>query len=135
MFSRYNNVGEEYLEQNIAEDVPKGNEGTETVKYYMLHHAVVGEDKATTKLRVVFDALSHEDGWPSLNDCLLTGPSLNPDLLSFLRFFTHKIAFLADLKQAFLQIPAWEENEQLRILWMTSGVWGDTHLCFMLQST
>lgn len=43
--------------------------------YYLSHHAVVGEDKVTTKLRVVFDALSHAHGSPSQNDCLLTGPN------------------------------------------------------------
>lgn len=53
----------------------------ETVKYYVPHHAVLCKDKVTTKLRVVFDASSHVEGCPSHNECLVTGPNLNPNLL------------------------------------------------------
>lgn len=55
-------VVEDYLKQGMAEDVPKdytSPPGSET--YYLPHHAVVREDKVMTKLRVVFDALSHEE--------------------------------------------------------------------------
>lgn len=73
--------------------------------YYLPHHAVMREDKVTTKLRVMFDASSHEEGSPSLNDCLLTGPNLNPDLMSVLiKFRLHEVAYMADIKKAFLQI-------------------------------
>lgn len=87
----------------------------------MPHHAVIREDKATTKLRVVFDASSHKDGCPSLNDCLLAGPNLNPDLLTILvKFRLHPIAFMADITKAFLQISvADKDRDALRFLWLT----------------
>lgn len=85
LYHRYNEVVNDYLEQGIIEDVMEDGSSPNAVKYYMPHHAVLREDKVTTKLRVVFDASSHDTGFPSLNDCLLTGPNLNPDLLSILR--------------------------------------------------
>lgn len=92
------------------------SEQTEAVKYYLPHHAVVREDKATTKLRVLFDASSHEEGCPSLNDCLLTGPNLNPHLLDVLiKFRLHKIAFTADITKVFLQIAL---ADAVRFLWL-----------------
>lgn len=122
LYSRYNEVVEDYLQQNIAEeDVPKDNANAGNVKYYLPHHAVLREDKVTTKLRVVFDASSHEEGCPSLNDCLLTGPNLNPDILSILiRFRKHEIAFMADIKKAFRQISLAErDRDAVRFLWLS----------------
>lgn len=72
LFNRYNGVIQDYLQQGICEDVPDTGHtaATEnsTVKYYLPHHAVIREDKVSTRLRVVFNASSHEDGCPSLND-------------------------------------------------------------------
>ena len=152
-YSRYNEVVEDYLQQNIAEEVPR-DATTDNVKYYLPHHAVLREDKVTTKLRVVFDASSHEEGSPSLNDCLLTGPNLNPDLLSVLiKFRQHEIAYMADIKKAFLQIsivekdrdavrflwlsgpPTGEEDGELRVLRMTRVVFGASPSPFLLAAT
>ncbi len=116
---------EDHLQQGICEDIPesKHTEGTENsnAKYYLPHHSVIREDKATTKLRVVFNASSHEDGSPSLNDCLLTRPNLNPDLLTILvRFRLHPVAFMADITKAFPQISiADKDRDVLRFLWLT----------------
>lgn len=114
-YSRYNDVVGDYLNQGMAGDVPRDNTslpGSET--YYLPHHAVLREDKVTTKLRVVFDASSHEDGSPSLNDCLLTGPNLNPDLMSVLiKFRLHEVAYMADIKKAFLQTSLSERDRML----------------------
>ena len=41
--------------------------------HYLPYHAVVRQDKSTTKLRIVYDASAKADG-PSLNECLYTGP-------------------------------------------------------------
>ncbi len=94
-------------------------EQASTVKYYMPHHPVIRDDKQTTKLRIVFDVSSHEEGSPSLNDCLLIGPNLNPDLLHVLiKFRLHKVAFTADIAKAFLQIGLKERDRDIvRFLW------------------
>lgn len=111
LYHRYNEVVNDYLEQGIVKDVVEGRSSPNSVKYYMPHHIVLREDKVTTKLRDVFDSSSHDIGSPSLNDCLLTGPNLNPDLLSILiKFRLNEIAFTADIKKAFLQISLAEKD-------------------------
>ncbi|KAK3522808.1 hypothetical protein QTP86_001571 [Hemibagrus guttatus] len=121
LYERYSDVIQEYLQQEICEEVQDKQiaEQTNTVKYYMPHHPVIRDDKATTKLRIVFDASSHEEGLPSLNDCLLIGPNLNPDLLHVLiKFRLHKVAFTADIAKAFLQIGLKErDRDVVRFLW------------------
>lgn len=153
-FQRYSEVIEDYLKEGIVEEVTEGECYASHINYYLPHHAVLREDKMTTKLRVVFDASSHEDGCPSLNNCLLTGPNLNPDLLGILiRFRLHEVAFMADIKKAFLQIslaekdrdavrflwltgpPKEDAGEKLRVLRMTRVVFGVSSSPFLLAAT
>jgi len=119
LYTRYNDVIQDDLQQGICEDVPvntSAEEQPEAVKYHMPHQ----EDKATTKLRIVFDASSHEEGCSSLNDCLLTGPNLNPNLLDVLiEFRLHQRAFTADITKAFLQVAlAEKDKDAVRFLWL-----------------
>ena len=81
---------------------------------------MVKEDRATTKLRVVYDASAKSSGEPSLNDCLLPGPALTPLIFDILlRFRLHKVALIGDLEKAFLNIEvAPEERDFLRFLWI-----------------
>ena len=87
--------------------------------HYLPHHAVVRQDKATTKLRVVYDASAKSDG-PSLNDCLYTGPKFDQKILDILlRFRLHKVALTADIEKAFLMISmAEKDRDVLRFLWV-----------------
>jgi hypothetical protein len=72
---------------------------------YLPHHPVYRTDKATTKIRPVFDGAARSKYGPSLNDVLETGPNLNPDLLSVLmRFLMNRITWIADIEKAFLNI-------------------------------
>ena len=48
--------------------------------HYLPHHAVVRQDKDTSKVRIVYNASAHAKG-PSLNDCLHTGPKFNQKVL------------------------------------------------------
>ena len=70
---------------------------------YLPHHAVIRRDAETTKLRIVYDASSKETkNGTSLNDCLHTGPSLNPLLFDILvRFRENKIALVEHIEKAF----------------------------------
>lgn len=48
--------------------------------YYIPYHAVFKESNTTTKLRVVFDASMKSTSNVSLNDILMVGPVIQPDL-------------------------------------------------------
>ena len=87
--------------------------------HYLPHHAVYRQGKATTKLRVVYDASAKISG-PSLNDCLNPGPKFNQRILDILSCFrVHRAAVTADIEKAFLMISvAAEDRECLRFLWM-----------------
>ena len=117
LFDQYREVIQDYVSQGIVE--PVENVVSDNPIYYLPHRAVINEEHLTTKLRVVFDASSHATGCQSLNDCLMTGPNLNPELLSILlKFRQHKVAFMADITKAFLQISIREQDrDALRFLW------------------
>ncbi|XP_035233432.1 uncharacterized protein LOC118205232 [Stegodyphus dumicola] len=117
----------------------------------MPHQPVIRPDKP---VRVVFDASSHSKNEYSLNDCLYSGPNLNPPLLEILiQFRTHGVAFTADIEQAFVQISlSPEDKDAVRFLWannltdkdgkpnmkrlrMTRVLFGATSSPFLLAST
>ena len=81
---------------------------------------MVKEDRATTKLRVVYDACARSRSEPSLNDCLLSGPALTQLIFDvLLRFRLHKVALIGDLKKAFLNIEIKPgERNLFRFLWI-----------------
>lgn len=85
----------------------------------MPHHPIIKESRITIKFQIVFDASSHERESHSLNECLFMGPNLNPDLLSILiKFRQHRVAMMADITKAFLQIGLNEKDRDvLRFLW------------------
>ena len=75
----YNSAMKEYVEKGFAEVVPDENDEDRTLRY-LPHHAVFRNDKTTTKCRIVFDASAQEGDGVSLNDCVLPGPALQPNL-------------------------------------------------------
>ncbi|XP_070390992.1 uncharacterized protein [Dermacentor albipictus] len=85
----------------------------------MPHREVIREESLTTKLRVVFDASSHAQGFPSRNDCLDKGVNLNPELLQvLLRFRRFPVAINSGIEKAFLQIEIQEtDRDAFRFLW------------------
>ena len=86
---------------------------------HLPHHAVIRQDKETTKVRVVYDASARSSG-PSLNDCLHTGPKFNQRILEILlRFRSYPVAFIADIEKAFLMISVNpKDRDVLRFLWV-----------------
>ena len=108
----------EYVEKGFAEEVLDQSDDNGTVRY-LPHLAVLRDDKRTTKCRMVFDASAREGGDASLNDCILPGPPLQPNLASVLiRFRTHKIGLIADIEKMFLQVKlAPEDRDVHRYLW------------------
>ena len=84
--------------------------------HYLPHNCVVSDDKSTTKLHIVYNALVRENG----PDCLHTWPPLTPDIPEILiRFRVQPIALVADIKKAFIMTTVKEEDrEVLRFLWV-----------------
>ena len=64
---------------------------------------MIHRDVETSKLRIDYDASSKEKkNGTFLDDCLHTGPSLNPLLFKILeRFRENKIALVVDIDKAF----------------------------------
>ena len=82
----------------------------------MPHHAVVRDDKETTKVRVVV-ASSKEQG-VSLNEVLKPGTTTFTDLFAvLLRFRCHEIGIIPDIEKAILSVGVKEEDrDALRFL-------------------
>ena len=80
----YDATIQEQLRKGIIErvtDDPKVGSG----QHYLPHQRVLQPPKPPTKLQVVYDASAKtRDGNPSLNDCLLRGPVMLPDLCGIL---------------------------------------------------
>ena len=111
------------ITSQLSDDVIEGCSQTDDVTpiHYLPHRAVIKDDRSSTKLRIVYDASSSvSKNLPSLNDCLLKGPSLNPLIVDvLLRFRVHICAFICDIQKAFLQISIKEiDRDVLRFLWV-----------------
>ena len=106
-------------EKGFVEEVNVGYEG---IHKYVPHHPVIREDKVTTKIRPVFDGSAKGRFGPSINECLEVGPNLNPDLMAILmRFRIKRIAWIADIEKAFLNIALPEEDaNDVRFLWSSN---------------
>ena len=70
-FDKYNDVIENYLSKDYIEVCPISETGS-----YLPHHAVIKQDRTTTKLRIVFDGSARTNQSLSLNECLYKGPIL-----------------------------------------------------------
>ncbi|GFX38569.1 integrase catalytic domain-containing protein [Trichonephila clavipes] len=119
LFEDYKLVVNNYLSEKIIERVPFEEENLKHNIFYLPHRAVIRTDKTTSKLRIVFDASSHAKSQLSLNDCLHTGLNFIPNLFFLLiKFRVNPIAFVADIKMAFLMIEIDEsERDFTRFFW------------------
>ncbi|XP_068229550.1 uncharacterized protein [Palaemon carinicauda] len=72
-------------------------------QYLVIIFHTMEKDSATTPLRIVLNASSKQTvSDPSLNDCLLTGPSLTAKLFDYLLVFrTNPFAVVSDISKAF----------------------------------
>ena len=101
----YSEAIDQYIQDGYAEEVIDDSSKVEKMVKYLPHHAIFREDKSSTKTRIGFDGSVHDTDEASLNDCVLPGPALQPNLMSVpLRFRSHPIAIMADVKKMFLPI-------------------------------
>lgn len=89
---------------------------------YLPHHAVLKEESTSTKLRVVFDASMPTSSGKSLNDCLLVGPTIQPELFDILiRFRQHPYVLIGDIVKMYRQVMIKPEHRlHQSILWRTN---------------
>ena len=75
-------------------------------------------DKATTQVRIVFDAAAKHHGL-SLNDAIHPGPKLLRNLVDVLtRFRHHPIGVICDVSEMYLQVSLAEADRRYhRFLW------------------
>ena len=115
MLSDYDSVMKEQVRRGMVEEVEEPHVRSHDRIHYLPHHGVVRRDKATTKLRVVYDASARTTG-PSLNDCLYSGPSFGQSIFDILVHFRfHKVVVAGDIEKAFLMVSM---NATLRFLWI-----------------
>lgn len=89
----------ENIKEEFIEKVPKSEKETK-MKVYLPHHAVVRNDKETTRTRIVYDASCKGTNNVSLNDELLVGPQLQEDLRSIvMRWRMKRVCFVADIQK------------------------------------
>ncbi|XP_053969189.1 uncharacterized protein LOC128870561 [Anastrepha ludens] len=110
----------EYLNLGHMSLVTKNN--LRYCKYFLPHHCVLKEESTTTKLRVVFDGSAVSSSGYSLNDLLMTGPTIQPKLFNtLLRFRTFPIALTGDICKMYRCVRVSEPDSYLQcILWRDS---------------
>ncbi|XP_041448590.1 uncharacterized protein LOC121404070 [Drosophila obscura] len=88
LYMKYSAFMKEYLSLDPMSLVP--NEDRYKCRYFFPHHCVIKEDSSTTKLRVVFDGSAVTTAGLSLNDLLISGPTIQAKLFHTLSFdFVH----------------------------------------------
>ena len=119
---KYDEVIQDQISRGIVEAVPEEDINKADKIHYLPHHGVVRNDKATTKLRVVYDGSAKTGASPSLNDCLYTGPNLEQSIFSILiKFRVHPVAMAADVEKAFLMVSVHpQDRDALRFLWVNN---------------
>ena len=117
ILQEYNSIIQKQLHDRIVQKVENTEPMGSGRVHYLLHHAVVRQDKETTKLRIVHDASAKSDG-PLLNECLYTSPKFDQQFLDILlRFRTHRVTLTADIEKAFLMVSvAKRDQDVLRFL-------------------
>lgn len=76
----YKKVIDDYIDQTHMEEIKEIEDINKSNTVYLPHHAVIKQDRETTKVRVVYDASRKGTNNISLNDTLLVGPKLQDDL-------------------------------------------------------
>ncbi|XP_074645836.1 uncharacterized protein LOC141902095 [Tubulanus polymorphus] len=116
--SQYKEQIDDLILSGRAELVIEDEEPTDgRTVWYLPHHPVLKKSSTTTKTRIVNDGASKGPEGISINDTLIPGPALQPDILAILiRFRQHKVALIAE--KMFHQIGINErDRDSLRFLW------------------
>lgn len=135
LFAQYKRFIDEYVELGHARYVPLiPTQLAFEHKYFLPHHCVFRESSSTTKIRVVFDASMKSSSGLSLNDIMLKGFPVQPELFDILcRFRTYKYVITTDIEKMYRQVKINPDQHFLQnILWRDNP---DASLkCIQLQT-
>lgn len=113
----YCNYINEMILSNYLSEVKPDNSG-----HFLPHHGVKRMISTTTKIRPVCNGSSKSETGKSLNDCLLCGPTVQPEIFDILiRFRERKVAIKCDIEKMYLQVfvePT--QRKWQKILWRNS---------------
>ena len=115
----YDNIISEQAKRGFIERVQATSSASSV--HYMPHHPVK-KDSATTPIRIVYDCSCRQSqNQPSLNDCLMVGPTFLNDMCGILlRFRSHKYGLSTDIEKAFLHVTLNEaDHDYTRFLWLS----------------
>ncbi|XP_036322206.1 uncharacterized protein LOC118736226 [Rhagoletis pomonella] len=85
--------------------------------YVIPHQCVLRPDAETTKLRVVFDASCKSTTHVSLNELLMVGPTIQPELFTtLLRFRCRKWAITADITKMYRQVAISDDDKKFQLI-------------------
>ena len=119
LLAKYSANFEDYVSKGYMKKIaPEDTEAASSNGWFLPHFPVIKDDRATTKIRVVYDAAARFEG-KSLNDELYSGPSICNDLIEvLLGFRRHAVALTGDVAEMFLQVklPAGDQKFH-RVLW------------------
>ncbi|XP_037959094.1 uncharacterized protein LOC119688490 [Teleopsis dalmanni] len=141
--SQYSAFIKEYLHLNHMSLLT--DEELSHPKYFLPHHCVIKESSSSTKLRVVFDGSAVTSTGYSLNDILMAGPTIQPNLIDLLiRFRSFPIAVTADIckmyrcvritpPDTFLQCILWRDDlqEPLKVYKLETVTYGTKPAAFL----
>ena len=113
----YQLVLNDYLDKKYIRRVPD-DEPTPECQWLLPHFPVVRPEKATSKVRIVFDGSAPFEG-KSLNTEALTGPKLQSDIFDILvKFRKEWVALVGDISQMYHQLVLLPEDRPMhRFLW------------------
>ncbi|XP_037961465.2 uncharacterized protein LOC119690459 [Plutella xylostella] len=113
---QYNKVIDEYIDMNHMKKI-ENEEDNKLI--YLPHHAVIRDDKDTTKVRVVFDASAKGSNGRSLNETMMVGPVLQPDLRSLIiSWRKHKVCVVGDIVKMYRMVKTADDFTNLQcIVW------------------
>lgn len=121
LYSEYKRFIDEYVHLGHARYVPLNLSNSSLRKNFLPHHCVL-KNESTTKLRVVFDGSMKTTSGVSLNDVLLKGFPVQPDLFDILcRFRCFMYVLLTDIQKMYRQVRVNPSQNHLQnILWRNS---------------
>ena len=116
-WQQFQDVVQEYIDLGHAELIPQAE--LQRQQFYLPMHAVMKDSSSTTKLRVVFDASARTSSGFSLNDTLLVGPTLYPNITDILmRFRTFPVAISGDISKMYRAIDlSPSDRDSHRFVW------------------